>query len=72
LTLGPGIYTRIEKCPKQASIAQQYAQQLIVINIYIVKPSGVKEIVPIDKNRDTPSMAELPRRTRFCIKLHLP
>jgi hypothetical protein len=50
----------VEKSPEQSPVSQQNSQEFVVVDIDIVEPSGVKQIVTIDKNRHSATVSELP------------
>jgi hypothetical protein len=66
--------TRIDSCikerAKQPAVAQQKAEELIVVNVYRVKPSSVEEIVSVNKNGNATAMSKLPGRRCPRIELH--
>lgn len=70
LTLSADINAGVKKRPQQPAVAQQQTQQLIVIDVDIVKSGGVKQIVAVNKNGDAATMSKLPRRSCSRVKLH--
>jgi hypothetical protein len=70
LAFSTGIDARIEKRAKETPIAEKYAKELIVIDVDVMKPRGVKEIITVDKNSDAAAMSEFPGRAGGGVKLH--
>jgi hypothetical protein len=70
LTLRTCIDAGIKESAEQPAVAQQKAEELIVVNVYRVKPCSVEEIVSVDKNGNAPAMSKLPGRSCPRIELH--
>src|SRR5687768_7192249 len=70
LALCPGVDSRIKERAEEPAIPHQDAEQLVVIDVYVMKTRRVEEVVTIDEDGDTAAMAELPRRTGSRLELH--
>jgi hypothetical protein len=70
LALGPGVDAGIKERPEQSPVAEQNPQELVVIDIDVVEPGRVEQIVAVNENGDASAMPELPRRACGRIKLH--
>jgi len=64
------VYPCIKERAKQPSIAEQQPQELVVIDIDIMKTGRVEKVVAVDKDGYPPAMAKLPGRTRRGVELH--
>jgi hypothetical protein len=60
----------IEKRPQQPAVAQQNAEQLVVIYVDRVEARGVEKIISVNKDRNATTMSKFPGRTRSRVKLH--
>ncbi len=70
LAFGAGIDAGVEERAQKPAVAEKDAQQLVVIDIDVMKARGVEQIVAVNENGDTSAMPKLPRRAGSRIKLH--
>jgi hypothetical protein len=61
VSFGANIHSGIEESPQQTSIAEQNAQQFVVIDVDVVKTRCVEKIVAVYEDGDQPAMSQLPR-----------
>ena len=70
LTFGTDIHASVKERAKKAAVSEQDAEQLVVINIDVMKPGRVEKIVAVNKYGNPASVAEFPRRACGRLELH--
>jgi hypothetical protein len=70
LPLSPDVNAGVKEGTQQSAVAEQNAEQLVVINVDVMKPGCVKQIVSVNENGYTATMPKLPGRACSRIELH--
>jgi hypothetical protein len=60
LALGGHVHARVEEGAQQAPVAQKDAQELVVVDVYVVEPRRVEKVVAVNEYRYSASVTQLP------------
>ena len=70
LTFSAYIDASVKEGAKEPAVSEQDTEQLVVIDIDVMKPGRVEKIVAVNENGNPAAVAEFPRRTSGRLELH--